>query len=109
MTGRTGSRGLALAAFVAALLASVLRLGVDAEVLLWAAPVLLLVAPLALGRFVGEGALDAGRRRRAARPPRRRAVRAVMPRRTPRVVGAHGCLLAFRLAERGPPAALLAR
>jgi hypothetical protein len=106
MTGRPASRVLALVALVAALLASVLRLGVDAELLLWAAPMVLLLAPLALGRFIGEDAIDARRRSRQRATRRPRAVAAIAaPRRTPRAIGARGLLLAFRLAERGPPAA----
>jgi hypothetical protein len=108
MTGRPGSRVLALAAFVAALLATVLRLGVDAQALLWAAPFLLLVAPLALGRFVGEDVIE---RRRSRHRPRARSHATValeVPRRTPRAIGHRGLLLAFRLAERGPPAAACA-
>jgi hypothetical protein len=110
MTGRPRSRVLVLAALVAAVVASVLRLGgVDTDVLLWAAPVALLVAPLALGRFVGEEALAARRRARRPKRQRRRAgIVAAIPRRTPRVAGHRGLLLAFRLAERGPPALVAA-
>lgn len=97
------------AAFVAAVCASVLRLGVDAELLLWCAPLLLLVAPLAMGRFVGEDAIDARRLRRATPRPRRAAVTLRLPPRAPRAVSHRGLLLAFRLAERGPPAPLPAR
>jgi hypothetical protein len=105
MTGRPGSRVLALAAFVAALLATALPLGVDVQVLLWAAPLLALVAPLALGRFVGEDVIERRRsRHRPARPRSHAAVALEVPRRTPRVIGHRGLLLAFRLAERGPPA-----
>jgi hypothetical protein len=108
MSGRTGSRLTLLAALAAAVLASVLRLGVDAELLLWCAPVVLLLAPLALGRFVGEDAIDARRLRRAAPRPRRTVATVRLPQRAPRAVSHRGRLLAFRLAERGPPASALA-
>jgi hypothetical protein len=107
MIGRSRSRVLALVALVAAVLAGALGLGADAQVLLWMAPAILLVAPLLFGRFVGEGAIAARRRLR----PRERVVRraaVAMPRRTPRVAGHHGLLLAFALAKRGPPAAVRA-
>ena len=104
MTGRPGSRALLGAAFAAAVLASVLRLGVDAQVLLWCAPLLLLLVPLAMGRFVGENALEARRAARSTPRRRRLAVSLGTPHRAPESTGAHGLLLAFRLAERGPPA-----
>ena len=107
MSGRTGSRLTPLAALAAAVLASALRLGVDAQLLLWCAPLVLLLAPLALGRFVGEDAIDARRLRRATPRPRRAAVTIRLPRRAPRAVSHRGQLLAFRLAERGPPASAL--
>ena len=80
-----------------------------AEVLL-ASPALVLALPLLAGRYVGEERIarlavrfvvDAGRpaRRLAARLPR--APRALLAR--------GGRLLAFSLAERGPPAVLAAR
>ncbi|HEV7496061.1 hypothetical protein [Baekduia sp.] len=107
MTGRPGSRALLGAAFVAAVLASALRLGVDAELLLWLAPAVLLVAPLIMGRFMGEDVIDARRAARAT-PRRRRGATAISaPYRAPDVAGHRGLLLAFRLAERGPPASLL--
>jgi len=109
MSGRPGSRALLGAAFVAAVCASALRLGLDAQLLLWLAPLALLVAPLAMGRFVGEDAIDARRLRRAAPRPRHAAVRMRLPQRAPRAVSHRGLLLAFRLAERGPPAPLPAR
>jgi hypothetical protein len=108
MSGRTGSRLVLLAAVAAAALASVLRLGPDAELLLWCAPALLLVMPLVLGRFVGEDAIDARRLRHASPRPHRVAVKLGLPRRAPRAVSHRGRLLAFRLAERGPPASALA-
>jgi hypothetical protein len=80
-----------------------------AEVLL-ASPALVLALPLLAGRYVGEERIarlaahlhaDAPRaaRRLAARLPR--APRALLPR--------GGRLIAFGLAERGPPAVLAAR
>jgi hypothetical protein len=107
MSGRTGSRLMLFAALAAAALASALRLGVDTELLLWCAPALLLIAPLVLGRFVGEDAIDARRLRRATPRPRRTAVTVRLPQRAPRAVSHRGRLLAFRLAERGPPTSAL--
>jgi hypothetical protein len=106
MSGRPGSRALVGAALVAAVLTTVLRLAVDTELLLWCAPALLLFAPLAMGRFVGEDVIDARRHRRAM-PKRRRAATTIrLPQRASRAVSHRGLLLAFRLAERGPPAPL---
>jgi hypothetical protein len=104
MPGRTRSRLLLLTALVAAVSASVLRLGGDAELLLWCAPAVLLAAPLVLGRFVGEDVLHAHRLARAT--PRRRRAPATLSasHRPPLTAGHRGLLLAFRLAERGPPA-----
>ena len=69
------------------------------------APALLLAAPLLLGRYVGEDALE---RIRAARRTVGRRVRAVFvaPRpRAPRGARLQGALLGARGAERAPPAA----
>jgi hypothetical protein len=107
MSGRPAARTLACAAFAAvAVVAMVLRLGLDAELLLWCAPALLLVAPLLAGRFPGEAVIEARRHRRAR--PRRRARTAIVrvPRRPARAAIRCGRLIALRLAERGPPAAL---
>jgi hypothetical protein len=109
MSGRPGSRALLGVALAAAVVATVQGLGVDAELLLWGAPALLLVAPLIMGHFVGEDAITARRVARAT--PRRRRCAATInaPHRAPDAAGHRGLLLAFRLAERGPPApALLA-
>jgi hypothetical protein len=108
MSAPPRSRSVLGAALVAAVLATVLRLGVDAEVLLWCAPALLLAAPLIVGRFVGEDAIDARRHRRAAPRPRRVASPVKPPHGTPRAARHRGRLIALRLAERGPPAARLA-
>jgi hypothetical protein len=67
------------------------------------APALVLLVPLLSGRYVGERVLAkvAGR----ARTPRRRAVASLSARpRAPRATHRRGTLLlAFGLAERGPP------
>ena len=83
--------------------------GVTGDVLL-AAPALVLLLPLLAGRYVGEdgiarlGALLAPVRRRPVH-----AVPAALPLRAPRVLARGGRLIAVALAQRGPPAALLAR
>jgi hypothetical protein len=76
--------------------------GLDSGLLLLS-PALVLLLPLLLGRYVGEKRLE--RLVARARPvPRVRAVSLAPPRRRPRAVAAHGGrLLAFALAERGPP------
>jgi hypothetical protein len=107
MSGRPGSRAKLSGALAVAVLATVLRFGVDAEVLLWCAPAILLVAPLIVGRFLGEDVLGARRLRRAIPRPRRAAATVRLPRRAPHAVSHRGRLLAFRLAERGPPASAL--
>jgi hypothetical protein len=106
MSGRPGSRTLLGLAVAAALLATVLRLGVDAEVLLWSTPALLLLAPLVAGRFPREAAIEARRDRRAMPRRRRRPAAATPPRRAPRSSSLRVRLIAFRLAERGPPASM---
>jgi hypothetical protein len=94
-------------AFVAIAVAFAQRLtGVDADVLI-AAPALLLLLPLVAGRYVGEGGLS----RLVRELPRRRypsaapAVRRSRPHAVPR----GGLLIAVALARRGPPGRLLAR
>jgi hypothetical protein len=104
MTGRPGTRAALCTAVlaVAAVVAS-RTTGLGPEMVLWFTPLLLLLLPLIAGRFPGEAALHA---RRAARDavPRRRDARSVgARRRTPRAAGHCGRLLAFSLAERGPP------
>jgi hypothetical protein len=97
-----GLTGLTLALFAIQVLTG-------AEIML-AAPALVLALPLLAGRYVGEEriarlvarlcrAAPRAARRLAARLPR--APRALLPR--------GGRLLAFALAERGPPAVLAAR
>jgi hypothetical protein len=81
--------------------------GLNADVLL-AAPALILLLPLLAGRYVGEeslarlGAFLATRRRP-------RATLLARPVRAPRALARGGRLIAEALAERGPPALLLAR
>jgi hypothetical protein len=81
--------------------------GLNPDVLL-AAPALLLFLPLLAGRYVGEeGLLRVAARSRA---PRARAVSSLRPvLRAPRVLARGGRLIAVALAERAPPALLLAR
>ena len=81
--------------------------GISGDVLL-AAPALILLLPLLAGRYVGEDGLA---RLGAFLAPRRRpaAIRAAQTRRAPRVLARGGRLIAEALAERGPPALLLAR
>jgi hypothetical protein len=76
--------------------------GLDTGLLLLS-PALVLLLPLLLGRYLGEEQLE--RLVARARPVRRRrAVSLAPPRRRPRAAAAHGGrLLAFALAERGPP------
>jgi hypothetical protein len=81
--------------------------GISGDVLL-AAPALILLLPLLAGRYVGEEGLA---RLGAYLAPRRRssAAQASQPWRAPRVLARGGRLIAEALAERGPPALLLAR
>jgi hypothetical protein len=81
--------------------------GISPDVLL-AVPVLLLVLPLLAGRYVGEDGLARLAGRAAAR--RRRCPASLgTRRRAPRVRPRGGRLIAAALAERGPPAAAVAR
>jgi hypothetical protein len=98
-------RLLALSAAVVAALACLLALAGHPELLAYAAPLLVLALPLALGRYLGEETLDRlrSRPRRRTRHPRLAAQRsaghrlgALLPR--------GGRLIAHSLAERGPPA-----
>jgi len=81
--------------------------GFEADLLL-AVPPLLMLAPLLLGRYVGEETI--ARLRRTAQAPRRahrpQAIR--LPRRDI-VLPRGGRLVAAAMALRGPPSALLAR
>jgi hypothetical protein len=81
--------------------------GLNPDVLL-AVPVLLLLLPLATGRYVGEDGLV--RLATGWQAPTSRAASSVRPvLRAPRVLARGGRLIAVALAERGPPAPLLAR
>jgi hypothetical protein len=97
-------RLLALSAAASVALASLLALAGHPELLAYAAPLLVLALPLALGRYLGEETLErlrsrSHRRVRRPRPvaeaPRGRRFAALVPR------GAR--LIAHGLAERGPP------
>ena len=81
-------RLLALSAAVVSALACLLALAGHPELLAYAAPLLVLALPLALGRYLGEETLD--RQRSAGH-----RLGALVPR------GAR--LIAHSLAERGPP------
>jgi hypothetical protein len=76
--------------------------GLDTGLLLLS-PALVLLLPLLLGRYLGEEQLERlVARARAVRSERARSV--ALSRRCPRAVAAQGGrLLAFALAERGPP------
>ena len=97
---------LALAVVAFALAFARQLTGVDADVLI-AAPALLLLLPLVAGRYVGEGGLSRlvrelpRRRRPSPAPAVGRSRRHVVPR--------GGLLIAVALARRGPPGRLLAR
>ena len=111
MTGRPGSRAALSTAALAAVLTIALAAAVGPGALLWFAPLLALIVPLIAGRFPGEAALHAYRSARSARGAlhrRRDARSATVRRRTPRAAGHCGRVLAFSLAERGPPAGALA-
>jgi hypothetical protein len=98
---------LGLALLAVAFAATQSLTGLNPDVLL-AVPVLLLVLPLAAGRYVGEDGLVRLATRRQA--PARRVVSSVRPLlRAPRVMARGGRLIAVALAERAPPALLLAR
>jgi hypothetical protein len=105
MTGRPGTRAALCTAVLAAAVATASRTGVGPELVLWLTPLLVLIVPLIAGRFPGEAALQAYRRARTSVPRRRDARSVATRRRTPRAAGHCGRLLAFSLAERGPPAA----
>jgi hypothetical protein len=78
-----------------------------AELIAYAAPLLVVALPLVAGRYVGEERLR--RLGSLARPRRRRApVARPTARRPAELVPRGGRLIAHALAERGPPAAALA-
>jgi hypothetical protein len=73
-----------------------------AELIAYAAPVLVVALPLVAGRYVGEERLR--QRRSPARPrPRRVAGERPSVRRPAELVPRGGRLIAHALAERGPP------
>jgi hypothetical protein len=102
---------LVLCALAAAVLAAALGHGamaVDADVLI-AAPALLLLLPLAAGRYVGAERL-VRLARRLPRAVRRRVARPALRRRLAlRAQPRGGLLIAVSLARRGPPASAAAR
>jgi hypothetical protein len=107
MTRRDLRALLGLAALAAAIAGVQLATGVTPDVLI-AAPGLLLLLPLAVGRYVGEDGLvrfgheTPFRPRVGGRPPAMRRGRAPgVPR--------GGLLIALALARRGPPARVAAR
>ena len=99
---------LSLAALSLALALIQAIVGFDGDVLL-AVPALLLFLPLLGGRYVGEDGLARLAGRLATARVRPAAAHAGRPRRAPRVLPRGGRLIAAALAERGPPALLLAR
>jgi hypothetical protein len=82
-------------------------LGVNPDVLL-ALPPLLMLVPLAVGRYVGERTIA---RLRRPVPDRQRPARLLIVRvpRADRVLPRGGRLVAAAMARRGPPAPILAR
>ena len=97
-------RLLALSAAVVSALACLLALAGHPELLAYAAPLLVLALPLALGRYLGEETLDRlrSRPRRRMRHPRLAAQRAA-GHRVGALVPRGARLIAHSLAERGPP------
>jgi hypothetical protein len=97
--------GLAVLSVAFAVLQSLTGLNPD---LLLAAPALLLFLPLLAGRYLGEERLVQLAAR--SRAPQARAVSSSRPvLRAPRVLARGGRLIAVALAERAPPAPLIAR
>jgi hypothetical protein len=97
---------LALAVVATGLALAQQLTGMDADLLI-AAPALLLLLPLVAGRYVGEDRLS----RLVRELPRRRppaAAPALRPSR-PQVAPRGGLLIAVARARRGPPGRLLAR
>jgi hypothetical protein len=89
------------------LAAAVLLGGVDADLLL-VAPLVVLVVPLFGGRYVGEGHLHRLRLARAVPARRPAAVAPAAPRRAPLRVLCAGLLLARTHASRPPPSLAIA-
>jgi hypothetical protein len=101
MSGRDQRMLFAFAAGTAALVLLAALAG-HAELIAYAAPVLVVALPLVAGRYVGEERL---RQLRSLGRPRDRRVPAAMPavRRPAELVPRGGRLMAHSLAERGPP------
>jgi hypothetical protein len=99
-------RLLALSAAVAAGLACLLALAGHPELLAYAAPLLVLGLPLALGRYLGEETLERLRSRPRRRIRRRLPAQRPAGRRVAALVPRGASLIAHSLAERGPPAVL---
>ena len=97
--------GLALAAL--ALAGAQQATGLDADVLI-AAPALLLLLPLLAGRYVGEDGL-ARLARPAPRPLNPGRALPALSRGVARAVPRGGLLIAVALARRGPPGRAVAR
>jgi hypothetical protein len=98
---------LGLAALAATLAGVQMATGVAPDVLI-AAPGLLLLLPLAAGRYVGEDGLVRFAREIPFRPRGAAPAPAIRPGRSP-VVPRGGLLIALALARRGPPAPAAAR
>jgi hypothetical protein len=105
MSGRDQRMLFAFAAGTSALVLLAALAG-QAELIAYAAPVLIVALPLVAGRYVGEGRL---RRLTAVGRPRRRRPPVETPsvRRPAERVPRGGRLIAHALAERGPPAPAL--
>ena len=107
MTRRDLLALLGLAALAATLAGVQMATGVAPDVLI-AAPGLLLLLPLAAGRYVGEDGLVRIARATPFRPRGAARAPAVRRGRSP-VVPRGGLLIALALARRGPPAPVAAR
>jgi hypothetical protein len=93
------------AAFATSVLLLLSALAGHAELVAYAAPLLVLVLPLVAGRYVGEEALERLRERAAGRPRAALAAAAAGGARRGLVAFPRGGrLIAHALAERGPPA-----
>jgi hypothetical protein len=99
---------LSLAALSLALAVVQAIVGFDGDLLL-AVPALLLFLPLLGGRYVGEEGIARLADHLATARVRPSAAHAGRVRRAPRVLPRGGRLIAAALAQRGPPALLLAR
>jgi hypothetical protein len=109
MPHRRHQRLLLLLALVAGLVALSMVLTGLGTGLLYLAPALMLLAPLALERYLGEDTIERLRRTVAARrrPRPARSIRAALPAAPRTLMVRGGALLAASLAVRPPPAAAL--